>query len=66
MNSAKDFFNPINLQLFGEENGADPNAGGENAAQGAQEPAEQPRTYTEGNSGLHRQRRQTASGAREA
>ena len=47
MNSAKDFFNPINLQLFGEENGADPNAGGENAAQSAQGPAEQPRTYTE-------------------
>lgn len=47
MNSAKDFFNPINLQLFGEENGADPNVGGENAAQSAQEPAEQPRTYTE-------------------
>ena len=36
MNSAKDFFNPVNLQLFGEENGADSGASGsENAAQGA-------------------------------
>lgn len=66
MNSAKDIFNPVNLQLFGEENGADPNSGGENAAQGAQEASEQPRTYTEEESGRHRQRCQTASGAREA
>ena len=47
MNSAKDFFNPINLQLFGQKNGADSNASGENAAQGVQEASEQPRTYTE-------------------
>lgn len=47
MKSVKDIF-PINLQLFGEENGADSGASGsENAAQGAQETAEQPRTYTE-------------------
>lgn len=47
MKNVKDIF-PINLQLFGEENGADSGASGsENAAQGAQEAAEQPRTYTE-------------------
>lgn len=57
MKNVKDIFTPnqpkwkpfpLNLQLFGEENGADSGAsGGENAAHGAQEPAEQPRTYTE-------------------
>ena len=47
MKNVKDIY-PINLQLFGEENGADPNAGSENAAQATEEQAEsKPRMYTE-------------------
>ena len=47
MKNVKDIY-PINLQFFGEENGADPNAGSENAAQTTEEQAEsRPRMYTE-------------------
>ena len=47
MKNVKDIF-PINLQLFGEENGADSGASGsENAAQDAQEAAELNRRLTD-------------------